>query len=116
MERLESSQLPEEHRAFNDRTMYLNTLRTLRFSNSMHRSLSLSISFLLLLSLIVLTVPASAAPLTVDPTGQYKTITDAVNAAQPGDTIAVSPGTYTENVVVTKSVTITAQRADSPQR
>ncbi len=85
-----------------------------RFSNSMHRPLSLSLSFLLLLSLIVLTVPASAASLTVGPTGQYKTITEAVNAAQPGDTITISPGTYTENVVVAKSVTITAQRADSP--
>ncbi|MGZ4941721.1 MAG: right-handed parallel beta-helix repeat-containing protein, partial [Halobacteriota archaeon] len=47
-------------------------------------------------------------------TGQYKTITDAVNAAQPGDTIQISPGTYTENVVVAKSLTITALRADSP--
>ncbi len=78
------------------------------------RSLILSVVFLLLFSFAVLIVPASAAALTVGPSEQYKTITDAVNAAQPGDTITVSPGTYTENVVVAKSLTITALRADSP--
>ena len=53
-------------------------------------------------------VPASAAELTVGTGGQYTTIQQAVNAATSDDTIRVAPGTYTENVVVNKSVTITA--------
>ncbi|MDD1721358.1 MAG: right-handed parallel beta-helix repeat-containing protein [Euryarchaeota archaeon] len=80
----------------------------------MHRSSALGVGFLLLFSFVVLTVPASAASLTVGPSEQYKTITEAVNAAQPGDTITIGPGTYTENVIVAKSLTITALRADSP--
>ncbi len=80
----------------------------------MRRSLALGVGFLLLFSFVVLTVPANAASLTVGPSEQYTTIADAVNAAQPGDTIQISPGTYTENVVVAKSLAITALRADSP--
>ena len=40
--------------------------------------------------------------------GQYKTIQQAVNASTSGDVIRVAPGTYTENVVVSKSLTIIA--------
>jgi parallel beta-helix repeat protein len=40
--------------------------------------------------------------------GQYKSINEAIIAAQPGDTITVNAGTYTENIIVTKSVTIKA--------
>ncbi len=58
-----------------------------------------------------LSVSVSAAELSVGSGAQYKSITEAVNAAQPGDTITVSAGSYSENVVVTKAVTI---RASSP--
>ncbi len=58
-----------------------------------------------------LAVPASAATLTVGAGGQYKTIQQAVDAANPGDTIRVAPGTYAENVVVNKPVTVTAASA-----
>jgi nitrous oxidase accessory protein NosD len=61
-----------------------------------------------LIVLATLVVPASAAELTVGTDGQYKTIQQAVNAATSGDTIRVAPGTYTENVVVNKALTITA--------
>jgi parallel beta-helix repeat protein len=47
------------------------------------------------------------ATLFVDPNGgAFTTITDAVNAAHPGDTIKVAPGTYHEGVDVTKPLTI----------
>ncbi|MGZ4933504.1 MAG: right-handed parallel beta-helix repeat-containing protein [Halobacteriota archaeon] len=68
-----------------------------------------------LLSIIVicslgatLAVSVNGATLNVGSAGQYKSITEAVNAAQSGDTITVSPGTYSENVVVAKPVTIKA--------
>jgi parallel beta-helix repeat protein len=54
-----------------------------------------------------LTVPVSAANLTVGAGGQFKTIQQAVDAAKPGDTVLVAPGTYTQNVVVNKPLTIT---------
>jgi parallel beta-helix repeat protein len=53
-------------------------------------------------------VPASAADLTVGAQGRFNTIQQAVDAAKPGDTVRVAPGTYTENVVVNKQLTITA--------
>jgi nitrous oxidase accessory protein len=71
------------------------------------------VSNLLLLAAVALilcaalAVPASAATLTVGAGGQFKTIQQAVDAAKPGDTVLVAPGTYTENVVVSKPLTIT---------
>ena len=67
--------------------------------------LSIAVTCLLVSTLAV---SVNGAALNVGSGGQYKSITEAVNAAQPGDTITVSAGTYTENVIVTKSVTITA--------
>jgi parallel beta-helix repeat protein len=55
-----------------------------------------------------LEVPASAANLGVGAGGQYKTIQQAVDAAKPGDTVLVAAGTYAENVVVNKPLTIAA--------
>ncbi len=42
----------------------------------------------------------------VDPAGggDYTTIQEAINAATPGDTIKVAPGTYLENLVIDKAV------------
>ena len=61
---------------------------------------------LILVSIAALTTTVNAAQLTVGTSGHYKTITDAVNAAHAGDTIRVGPGTYAENVVITKPLTI----------
>ena len=64
--------------------------------------------FMLLLILIALIIPTptSAAELHVGRAEGYNTIQDAVNAASPGDTVVVAPGTYVENVFVNKSLTI----------
>ena len=60
------------------------------------------------LLLSTLAVSVNGAALNVGSGGQYTSITEAVNAAQSGDTITISAGTYTENIIVTKSVTIKA--------
>ncbi|MGZ4927999.1 MAG: right-handed parallel beta-helix repeat-containing protein [Halobacteriota archaeon] len=73
------------------------------------KSLLLAVIALILLATFV--VPASAAELTVGPGGQYTTIQQAVHAAKSGDTVSVAPGTYTENVIVDKPLTITAVSA-----
>jgi parallel beta-helix repeat protein len=67
----------------------------------------LSILVLCLL-LCTLAVSVNGAALNVGSGGQYTSITGAINAAQPGDTITISAGSYTENIIVTKSVTIKA--------
>jgi hypothetical protein len=42
----------------------------------------------------------------------YCSIQDAINAASPGHTLLVSPGTYTENVIINKSLTIEGANAN----
>jgi parallel beta-helix repeat protein len=53
--------------------------------------------------------PGVAAQATIYVPDSYPTIQDAVDAANPGDTIVVRDGTYTENVVVYKGVTIRSE-------
>lgn len=71
---------------------------------------------LLLLSMLSLAFniqPVKAEPRTwiVDDDGpaDFSTIQEAINAASPGDTIIVRDGTYTENVDVSKSLTIKSE-------
>ena len=89
--------------------MWLNQLYG-RHAKLAHSLLTLATVALILFG--ALAVPASAAQLTVGAQGQFTTIQGAVEAAQPGDTILIAPGTYVENVVVNKPLTITA---GSPQ-
>jgi parallel beta-helix repeat protein len=51
-------------------------------------------------------VPGSVKAATITVPGTYSTIQAAVNASLPGDVITVAAGTYTENVIVSKAVTI----------
>ncbi len=75
----------------------------------MHKIAAPLLSIVVMCLLVnTLAVSVNGAALNVGSGGQYKSINEAVNAAQPGDTITISAGTYTENVIVTKSVTITA--------
>jgi parallel beta-helix repeat protein len=57
---------------------------------------------------------ASTGIWTVDDEGgaDFKTIQEAINAANPGDTIFVHSGTYYENVVVNKSITLIGENRD----
>ena len=50
--------------------------------------------------------PVMANPETIYVPDRYSTIQEAVNAANPGDTIIVRPGIYSENVFVKKTLTL----------
>jgi len=45
-------------------------------------------------------------PGTPCPNAQYTTITDAVNAANPGDVVAICPATYAEQLIISKPLTL----------
>jgi parallel beta-helix repeat protein len=50
--------------------------------------------------------PAKTEPTTITVPYDYPTIQEAINAANPGDAIMVATGTYLENIVVNKTVTL----------
>jgi hypothetical protein len=83
------------------------------------RKVSVLTSLLLaLIGLVVVGTGSSAGAATLDvcPSGcSYSSIKDAVAAANPGDTVEVGPGTYTEAVpiAISKPVTIRGAGADS---
>jgi len=56
---------------------------------------------------------ATEAPVTVGTNGYYS-IQDAIDAANPGDTISVAAGTYNESVTVNKSLTLEGGNAGIP--
>ena len=46
--------------------------------------------------------------------GDFQTIQEAINAANPGDTIIVREGTYHEHVIINKTLTLTAENNSNP--
>jgi len=66
-------------------------------------------------TLAFMTEAGEAAIITVDDSGNadYETIQGAINAAQKGDTIKVWEGSYKENVVVNKSVSLIGNGSES---
>jgi len=55
----------------------------------------------------------AAKELTVGPSGNYKTIADALKAAKDGATITVQPGNYNESLSINSGVTIAGTSASS---
>jgi len=53
--------------------------------------------------------PASGDTLRVGVSGGFSTITAAIAAANPGDTVLVAPGEYPENLVIEKTVVLVGQ-------
>ncbi len=69
--------------------------------------LSFLLALVLAVSLAVVAAPATpVSAATINVPGNVPTILAAVQTANPGDTIVVSAGTYTENVPVTKPLNI----------
>lgn len=73
------------------------------------------ITVFLLIFALNLTTVGSGAAITIyvnnstGPVANFTSIQAAVNAAHPGDEIIVKPGTYVENINVTKNVTISSE-------
>jgi len=77
----------------------------------MKRSLLLSAIFLFIFAVSSRSLPAQIlvdATKTHCSTAQFTTIQSAVNAASPGESIHVCPGTYPEQVTITKSLVLRA--------
>lgn len=87
----------------------------------MRKKVSLLISFILILTLYTTeiflsntrSVLVKANPKTIYMPDGYEKIQEAINAADPGDTIIVRSGNYTENILINKTVTLIGEERDT---
>jgi parallel beta-helix repeat protein len=84
-------------------------------SVGLKRVASVSLLFLLLIAIVSVMhwdILAEATPAMIDVPGKYPTIQDAINNAGSGDIIFVHKGTYYENIVINKSVSLIGEDRD----
>ncbi len=81
------------------------------------KKLPIAVITIFSLSVLIIISPEIKAQetLTVGPGGDFSKITDAIANANESDIILVSSGTYTENILINKSITITGNGSASTQ-
>lgn len=89
-------------------------MRTRKILRKICRGNTLRIAIGIMMLSLLMASNAGAATITVNTGGgaDYTLIQDAVNASNNGDTIMVATGTYNENVVVNKAVSLIGAGAD----
>ncbi|UGV41510.1 PGF-pre-PGF domain-containing protein [Methanococcoides orientis] len=80
--------------------------------NKMTTKAGLMLFIILMVSIVTFAGTASASTVNASGGADYVTIQDAINESNPGDIIIVEPGIYSENVIITKTLTLEASSTD----
>lgn len=79
----------------------------------MKKTITVLLVLVLAASLVVLAAPASADPATITVPDDYPTIQQAIDAATDYDTVYVRSGTYYENVIISRPLTLQGEAKDT---